>query len=793
VGDRAQARGGFPESWEERLARVGFGETAIATLSINYRTPEEVMREAEPLIRAVLPDAQSYLAAPLRKHDQTLGLLRIDSHIPDQFSQRDVQRLQPLINIAAIALENSHLFETLEKRLAELEAVRRAGLSIISSLKIQAVLQTILNELFQLFADVTNTHIFLYDGDWLTFGAAFWDGTFQLHPISQPRKDGLTYEVARSGQMLIIPEMETHPLYAETILTTWAKSIIGLPLKIGERVVGVMNIAFKQVAQPTELSTLKLLADQAAIAIENARLYGKMQQEIRERHQVEAALRYSEERHRLISELTSDFAYGLHVYSDRTITIDWITDAFTRIIGYGISEWNDQVLLEMVHPQDKAIIRQRAKAIYEGQSFVSEFRIITKNKETRWLRDHIQPVQSMDVGMTNYVYGATQDITEQKQIAEAMVNAQKLEGLGVVASGIAHDFNNVLTAVITQTSNALLHLPEDHPARQNIQQIAQVSEDATSLTRQLLTYAGEAQYQLVPLDLNKTVTEIILLLRRTISKSISLNSTLAPGLPHVLADVGQIQQVIMNLVVNAAESYQGTPGTVEISTSVQAGSNHASETALATICLSVSDKGLGMDKETADRIYDPFFSTKFQGRGLGLAAVQGIVRAHRGEIRLTTAIQQGTTFTVQLPAAINLPPVAAPKPPAIVASTSSVPELILIIDDEKVVRTALVEFLQLRGYKVLAADNGRNGIDLFQQHQNEISLILLDMTMPVMGGPEAFGHLRQLAPTIPVLFLSGLNEPEELRQHVGQKGTDFLKKPFRLDQLMKKIEEVMVV
>lgn len=735
---------------------------------------------------------RSSLIIPIRLHKQTLGLLRMDDPRPEQFTQRDTERMKPIAQAAAIALENARLIEAANKRVALLEAVQQAGLSITSRLELSAVLKTILQSVSSLLDGVVNTHIFLYDGQTLTFGTAYWGNIYHTQPISAPRPDGLTYSVAQSGRPMIVSDMQAHPLFQQT--PNWHGGIIGLPLMIEKRVVGVMNVAFDRPYKELEfeLFVLTLMAGEAAIAIENARLYEQTQQEIAERKRIESALRQSEMRYRHISELTTDFAYALKVNQDRSVTVEWVTDAFLRITGYELEALYQDAWLKIFHPEDGLIARQRADAILSGRPHNCQFRIITKSGEVRWIRDFIRPLLDGDKGATTYVYGAAQDITEFKRVATALERTQKLESMGIIASGIAHDFNNALTAVMTQSSLTLLKLPEPHPAREGLEKIIRVAEGASELTRQLLTYAGEGQYQLQPVDLGLTLERSLSLLEGVIPKTISIRVEVAPDLPQVLADKGQIQQVLMNLAINAAEAYDGQPGSVIIrlhEENMSAAHLRELNSLMAPgayLFLEIADEGKGMNQETAARVFDPFFTTKQVGRGLGMAAVQGIIHAHHGHVSFTSEVSKGTTFQILLPVA-KLEKIETTSPQPVQTMSQPLTGNILLVDDEAVIRTAVSQFLELSGFSVITAENGKQCVDIFTAQQEEISLVLLDVTMPIMTGKEALAHIRELSPTLPVILFSGLDEADVSATIANSAYTLFIKKPFRITELLAKI------
>jgi CheY-like chemotaxis protein len=369
------------------------------------------------------------------------------------------------------------------------------------------------------------------------------------------------------------------------------------------------------------------------------------------------------------------------------------------------------------------------------------------------------------------------EMRERQRTEEAMRHAQKLEHLGVLAGGIAHDFNNMLSAMMAESSLALLKTAVIAPAYPHIENSILAAERATSLTRQLLAYAGKEYFERVSLDLNVILQDNLSLLKATIPKNVNLQSDLAPNLAPIMADAGQIQQLIMNLIINAAESYDGQEGTVLVQTTLCSVNQPTTEKRL--LCLSVTDHGKGMDEAILTAIFDPFFSTKTSGRGLGLAAVQGIVHEHQGTIEVSSQPGQGTTFKVSFPI-IEPDEDLSPTSPAAPDHFGT----ILLVDDEPTIRAALTEILELSGFTVAVAQNGQEALTLFEQQQAQISLIIMDMAMPVMMGHEALGQIRQKQPTMPVILLSGYGEQEAIADQQLMAWTKFLRKPFSSEKLI---------
>ncbi len=395
---------------------------------------------------------------------------------------------------------------------------------------------------------------------------------------------------------------------------------------------------------------------------------------------------------------------------------------------------------------------------------------------------HLDPVLNPEGLLTGAVCTAS-DITDRKRFENRLQHAQKLESIGVLAGGIAHDFNNLLTGILGNASLLLDELPSGSLGSEMAQEIVKASESAADLTRQLLAYAGKGRFVMQLLNLSEQIAANRILLSRLIPHGIQLEFNLAQDLPSLEADATQLQQIVMNLVINAAEAYgERGKGKVVVSTT--------SETFLKGdhdiqpgeyILLSVRDWGSGMAPDVRARVFDPFFTTKFTGRGLGLSAVHGILRAHHGYLKLETSPGQGTTFRLYLPAVAQ--PVAHKEAKSATETASSGGGLILVIDDEATVRTFADAALIKLGYEVLLAENGQDGVDIVTREKDRLTGVVLDLAMPVMDGEEALERIRQIAPQLPVLVSTGFNMSSEYERLSRKGATGFLPKPFTLSQL----------
>ncbi len=382
---------------------------------------------------------------------------------------------------------------------------------------------------------------------------------------------------------------------------------------------------------------------------------------------------------------------------------------------------------------------------------------------------------------------------EARRAIEAKVlEVQKLESLGVLAGGIAHDFNNLLVAIMGNAGLALLDLPEDSPARGSIADIETAGRRAGELARQMLAYAGRSRGQLEPVDLGELVNELLALLQVPIGKGVDLRLHLPSSALVVDADAAQLRQVVMNLVINAADAVNRT-GTVTI----RAQMLHATAEYLADVhpeaglepgpfaSLEVADTGIGMDAATRDRIFDPFFTTKDTGRGLGLAAVRGIVNAHGGAMRVYSEKGRGTTFRVLLPISASIP-ITVPE----VDSDWHGDGRVLVVDDDPGVRRVASRLLESFGLTVRVVESGAEALSLLAAEPGAFDAVLLDLTMPEMDGPEAFERIQALCPELPVVMMSGYHE-DELRPGLDARISGFIQKPFTPSDLARRIRSAL--
>ena len=384
------------------------------------------------------------------------------------------------------------------------------------------------------------------------------------------------------------------------------------------------------------------------------------------------------------------------------------------------------------------------------------------------------------------------DITERKLIESQFLQAQKLESLGILAGGIAHDFNNILMAIFGNADLALLHLDKESPAVENLTRIQQAAARAADLTKQMLAYSGKGRFVIKSLDLNEMIEKMLQMLKVSISKKALIVLNLHRPLLLVEADTTQMHQILMNLVINASDAIGSEDGRITLTTGhIECDRNYLNDghldenlSAGRYVYLDVTDTGCGMSKDTLEKLFDPFFTTKFAGRGLGLAAVLGIVKGHKGVIKVNSEPEMGTTFRVLLP--------ASELPVEQVRQESRTDDwngsgTVLLVDDEEDVRGIAVKMLRVLGFTPITAKDGREAVRIFKERP-DIVLVILDLTMPFMDGNQCFCELSRLDPNVKVIMSSGYNE-QDVNHGLACKGiSGFIQKPYSLTVLREAIK-----
>jgi two-component system, cell cycle sensor histidine kinase and response regulator CckA len=525
-----------------------------------------------------------------------------------------------------------------------------------------------------------------------------------------------------------------------------------------------------------------------------------------ERKRADEALRSSERKLAEIFRASPEFIAVTTLDEGRILEFN---ETFTKLLGFDRDTIGRTTAEIGLWPATAD--RDRAINLFKVQGRV-------RNLEVKWRRrtgeliDVLMSAAPVTVDGQACVVTIASDIGELKRLEEErlemerrLLHAQRLESLGVLAGGIAHDFNNLLMAILGNLDLALMDLSPVSPARFSIEQSATAARRAADLTRQMLAYSGKARFEVRRLDLSELVENNAHLFRACISKIVGFNVHLDRALPLINVDSGQIQQVIMNLITNASEAVGDQPGAISLSTGVQtcdaACLSRSSVGELPPpgrfVYLEVADTGCGMDPPTQRRLFDPFFSTKSMGRGLGMSAILGIVRAHQGAIFVDSTVGKGTTIRVLFPAGEMPPPnepqsAVAESLPGPAGEKSAAKGTILVVDDEDMVRNVCVHILRRHGWQVIAASNGPEAIELFRQNPAGIDCVILDQSMPQMDGMTVFRELRTIQPGVKVILSSGYSSNHGSGQSLSAEGlAGFIQKPYSLQGLREELARVL--
>ncbi len=617
--------------------------------------------------------------------------------------------------------------------------------------------------------------------------------------------DGVTID-ARSGsrgsaifnrQTTVAADLTIDPLwadYCDIALASGLRACWSVPLISSQnRVIGSLALYARKPAspRPDEVLTLERGAHFASLAIE--------------RHELLASLQESQVRLGTLVGNLPGMAYRCQ--NDQSRTMTYVSDGCEAITGYRREELENNATIaygNIVHPEDHDWLLAKCQASLDIQApCQNEYRILDKQGRERWVSERASGVYAADGALLS-IDGFIQDITaareaklERSQLERKMQETQKLESLGVLAGGIAHDFNNLLTSILGNASIATLELPTGSSAQDCLTQITEASQRAADLCKQMLAYSGRGHFVLEKLNLSQIVEQTTQMLHLSISKKALIRYYLGKALPPIEADATQIRQVIMNLVMNASEAIGDESGVIGLCTGVMRVDGHYLQSTLMApdipegdyVFLEIADSGCGMNAETQSKIFDPFFTTKFTGRGLGLAAVLGIVRGHGGALSVHSEVGRGTTFKLLFPVAIGSSDMIANLPTAI-------PEwygegTVLVVDDEEAMRNTVARMMRHMGLDPVLACDGHEAVEIFSADPTRFTLVLLDLTMPRMDGVQTIIELRRLRPDVRVVLMSGYNAQDALSRFTGKGLASFLQKPFTISDLRAVLQDVL--
>lgn len=620
-----------------------------------------------------------------------------------------------------------------------------------------------------------NFYIALYDPVSGLLSFPYFVDEFDAVPATRGLENGLTEYVLRTGRpLLATPEILKELEKKGEIKLIGAPSIdwLGVPLKIKGKAIGVLVV---QTYSPglrygqDEKNVLIFVSNQVAMAIERKRS--------------ESDLRRSEQKNRAVLSAMPDLMFlldGDGMFLDYKAEKD--SDLLVKpemFLGRKVDEVLPPRLAELTMNNIRRTLQTRELQVYEYEIMFGT---------------QVQYFEARSVLCGNdQVLVVIRKITEKRRLEQQVLQAQKMESLGTLAGGIAHDFNNILAGILGYASFLKAKLSEDHVFFKYVDTIERSAIRAADLTSKLLAFTRGDKVNFRPLSINRLITETLGIICHTFDKSISVETVLDETLPTIVGDAGQIQQVLMNLCVNARDAMSGIGRLLIASESAVVGQADplfpGDARPGAYVRIVVSDSGCGMDKEILARIFDPFFTTKAkgQGSGLGLSVVYGIVKGHEGFMTVDSQPGRGTAFRVYFP--VSGKPEIQESGPAVPLHGSG--ELIFVVDDEEDIRHFICDVLQGHGYRVLLAANGEQAVDIYKKRGRDIDLVILDMAMPGMGGEEAFLKMKKANPAVKALLSTGYSQEGQASGIIGKGVKGFIQKPYEFIQLLAKVRQIL--
>lgn len=748
--------------------------------------------------------------------------------------------------------ESKRVSQALQERLRETLLLNRVIVAAASTLDLRSALESILAELAHALG-ARQGAIALFDAqyDQLTIVADYHppEHAPALGSKIPVENNPTTQYILRHRAPLAIPDVRTDKrlgIVRALVSERGIASMLLLPLIVREQIIGTIGL---DSYVPREFSSEDIsLAEHVAVAVsqalDNAQLYNDLEMEraylllandagraltaqVSIKGVIEATLSIAPRLGALDSYvLVLDEGAPLYFESTAPVTLEWSETQRLEFAGRLAKMGLERIALETREPviiEDARTDPRWYQAFEEtGASDVGSVIAVpffgTRSTLSGVIAYHHEAPSRFDSRTARVIeligryfatalenarlFEQTQAALQERQRVEnerlalerKMLEAQKLESLGVLAGGIAHDFNNLLVAMLGNAGLALMEVPPDSRARRFVEQIQIAAQRAADLTRQMLAYSGKGRFLFQLLSLNDVIQEMVNLLRVSISKHATLQLNLAPDLPLISADATQLRQVILNLITNASDALAEQAGTITVRTGtlvIERGDHrHIQPTGDLTpgehVFLEVTDTGSGMDADTQARMFEPFFTTKSTGRGLGLAAVLGVMRGHEGAIQVDSVVGAGTTFRLlfpppKTPGPASALPVAPPQP----ARRAK----ILVVDDDASVRQIIIEILRRFGYEIVGAENGASAVELMRTR--EFDCVMLDLTMPGPGGQETLAQLRQISPTLRVILMSGYREQDATARFGNLPPDGFVQKPFTPHELLERIQTVL--
>jgi PAS domain S-box-containing protein len=790
------------EDGQARMVRWrGYGrfgqEIQSVALSVVDTPSLRLMQETRQAI--VIPDTEkepgwvqvpevawlrSYAAAPICIQEQVIGFLNVDSATPGFFNEGHVDRLGAFADQASLAIQNARLYEEARRRNRELALFNRVIAASAASQNIRTILETVCRELALVF-DVPQSAAALFNTqkteaevvvEYLTEGRPPSLG--EIIPVEDNPSSQYMLE---HKAPLVVNDAQTDPRLKPIqglMSERGTVSLLILPLLVEGEVVGTLGVDAIEPRSfsPDDVDLAQRVADQVAGALARVRL---------------------EETQRRLSAAVEQAAEGV-IITQPDGTIVYVNPAFERITGYELAQVTGfgPKALQSNGP-GTPLYRQAWETVTSGEVWQGQYTDTRSDGSSYTVDSTVTPVRNQSGQIVNFV-ATMRDVTREVQLEEQFSQAQKMEALGRLAGGIAHDFNNLLTVINLSIRMLERQLHPEDPLWKYVRRIEETGQRAAKLTKQLLSFSRREIAEPQILNLNHIVEDLSRMLQRIIGETIELVTVLAKDLWPAKVDPSQMQQVIMNLVVNARDAMpQGGKLIIETSNvtlSEAYAASHVDARSGDHVLLAISDTGEGMSDEVKGHLFEPFFTTKErgQGTGLGLPIVFGIVKQSGGHIRVYSEVGQGTTFRIYLPSTHEAGAEGAVHP---IPSSASKPfrgtETILVVEDKAEVRDLAAEVLESCGYQVLVAASGAEALAVSEQYVSTIHLLLTDLVMPYMNGQELAAQLQPLRPDMRVLFMSGYADAAITQNDVLAQGAAFLSKPFSVESLAQKVRAVL--
>jgi PAS domain S-box-containing protein len=773
------------------------------TLIVCPRDKKELERKYPTLVATYEAGLCSMMSVPLLSNQKVIGALHLRSTKPDAYRKEDAILAESIASQIAGAIANSQLYQDQKRAEAALKqsekgarrlaqenaAMAEVGQILCSTLNIDMVYERVCETVRKLipFDRMAINIIQAEEAAFMipyVFGADV--GARQKGNVI-PLAGTAAAEVIRTRTSMLIRKGEMAEASRRfpgllPLVKAGFQSMMVIPLISQDRVIGILNLQQSAGEGFTE-ENLRLgekVGAQIAGAVANAQLYAA-------REKAERAHRESEEKYRLLVENANDAVF---IIQDKVIR--FANPKTEDLLGYDARALAQIPFGEHIHPLDREIVWGGNGSGGDRNPSGQTFRVRNRNGREYWVElNSVAILWEGKLATLNFA----RDITEQKRLEAQFLQAQKMEAVGRLAGGVAHDFNNLLTVINSHSQLALLELKDWDPLREKFESIQKAGERAANLTRQLLAFSRRQVVEMKVLDLNTLLRDLEKMLHRVIGEDIKLETALTADLGRVKADPGQIEQAILNLVVNARDAMPGG-GKLTIETGneevdAEFAGKHMGLKPGRYVGLSVSDTGVGMPPEVRERLFEPFFTTKEKGKGtgLGLSTVYGVVKQSGGEIWIYSEPGMGTTAKIYLPA-VDEPLEEAKRKPA-AGKMPKGTETILVVEDEDEVRKLALGILSKQGYRVLEASHGGDALLMMEQTREPIQLLLTDVVMPGISGPDFARRLKFIYPDLKVLYMSGYADNVIFQQGILDHAMAFLQKPFTVERLAGKVREVL--